>query len=108
MMPDDSLLAQNAPRSSWRGGRVALLAEASAALLRGEAPSQEACMFLGSALSAWLSSGDRSLEKHLRVTPPAGSHHRHDVLYRRFLEEERQRSDAALSCEVSTNEGNEP
>lgn len=56
--------------------RVALVAEAAAALLAGRLPSLEARMHVGGALLAWLRDGtSRDLApRFLRVVPPRGSH----------------------------------
>jgi hypothetical protein len=98
-MPDSGgLLAQRIPRSLSREGRVLLLAEAFDALLRGELPSREAALFLGSAGSAWLRAGG-PFEKHARVGAPRGSHHRPEVLFRRLIADERQAVDRPLDSD---------
>lgn len=61
------------PGDFSRSGRIALLQEAAQALIEGRTPSREAGMFLGSALSAWL-SGTGPLERYLQVHTAPGSH----------------------------------
>ena len=98
-----SLLSQRIPRSLSREGRVELLAEVAAALLRGETPSKEAAMFVGSALSAWLRTGG-VFERHARVGAPRGSHRKPEVLYARLIADERRGDEPALqSAELITD-----
>jgi len=86
-----------------------MLVEIRDALMRGELPSPEAALWLGSALSAWLQSGDKSLEKHLRIAAPRGSHHRPQVLARRLITDERRANDTAVeSPVVATDKESEP
>lgn len=94
---DFGLLSQRAPRSSSRKGRVALLAECAEALLGGKAPSPEAAAFVGSAIVGWLQAGG-SLEGHLRVGAPRGSHHRPQVLYR-LIGDERQPASESVTLD---------
>lgn len=82
------LLQQRIPKSITRLGRIELLAAVAAALLRNELPSREAALFVGSALLAFLQTGD-ALERHLRVGAPRGSHHKPNVLFRKFIGHER-------------------
>lgn len=65
------------PGDFTRTGRVGLLKQAADALVRGEAPTTEAALWLGGALQAWLASGrPGELErKYLRVRAPRGCHH---------------------------------
>lgn len=74
------------PSGFTREDRVRLLAEAAAALLRGELPSAEARLFVGAAVDAWLRHGGRcgSLEKHyLKVTQKERSRLTSQRLYER-------------------------
>ena len=84
-MPDElaAALGYRAPRSTTREGRVSLLAECADALMRGELPSREAALWLGGGLSAWLETGSGSLDRHLRIAAPRGSHHKPQVLARK-------------------------
>jgi hypothetical protein len=78
--PSPELLAE-LPRSAHRLGRVALIAEAAELLLHS---GTECGAFLGAALRAWLRGDGDSLERHLRVAPPQGSHRKPQHLYRRL------------------------
>lgn len=72
MIPHDPFGRSSLPAGFDRAERVRLIAEAAAALLRGELPAPAARLFLAGALSAWLREGTRcgSLERDfLRVTP---------------------------------------
>lgn len=67
------LREQAPPRSLTRAGRVALLLEVADALLNGRKPGREAALFLASAVLSWR-DGSGSLEAHLRIGAPRGSH----------------------------------
>jgi hypothetical protein len=67
-----------------------MLVETADALLRGEMPSREARLWFGSAISAWLESGDGPLDRHLGIRAPRGSHHRPQVLARLIADERRR------------------
>jgi hypothetical protein len=75
--PHDPFGRARLPAGFSREERVRMLDEAADALLRGEVPPDAARMLLGSALRAFLDSGDGrgALEgKYLRVTACRGSH----------------------------------
>ncbi|WP_128001092.1 hypothetical protein [Piscinibacter defluvii] len=73
-LPADPFGRSRLPRGATRHDRVALLLEAFEALLAGELPCLEACMFLGGAGTAWLREGGDLERDFLRVAAPAGSH----------------------------------
>jgi hypothetical protein len=73
-------LRECTPKSQYREGRVALLAELAEALIEGQHASREAALFVGRAISSWLEKGGR-LEDHLRVRPPKGSKRTPKSLY---------------------------
>ncbi len=62
------------PRTHDREGRVSLLVEAADAMLAGKRPSRETELFLGSALSAWLTDHGSLTRDYLRVDGIPGSH----------------------------------
>lgn len=101
-MPD--LLSQRAPRSLSREGRILLLAEAAAALMRSEAPGREAAMFVGSCLTAWLKTGG-AFEKHARVGAKPGSHRTAKAVFHSLMAEERRNAARSLDSEKVNNEG---
>lgn len=75
-LPADPFGRSRLPATFDRAGRVALLAECADALLAGRLPSVSARMFVGSALSSWISEGGRigALERDfLRVAAPPRS-----------------------------------
>jgi hypothetical protein len=77
MTPHDPFGRSSLPSGFSREERVALLDQAADALLRGEVPPDAARMLLGSALRAFLDSGDGrgALEgRYLRITARRGSH----------------------------------
>jgi hypothetical protein len=71
------------PGDFSREGRVRLLGEAFDALVRGEMPSPEACMFLAAGGIAWLEQGGDLLGDYWKVKAPAGSHHTASALWQR-------------------------
>lgn len=81
-MTERSLLAQDAPRTSTREGRVLLLSSAAEALLEGAMPTREAATFLGAALLAYLEQGGHLTREYLKIDAPQGSHHTADVIWR--------------------------
>lgn len=96
-MQHDPFNRSRLPGDFTREGRVALLTEAFAALMRGELPSLEARMFLAGGGSTWLKEGGDLLRDYWRVTAPRGSHRRPEVVARELEEglipDERQHED---------------
>lgn len=74
------------PGDFSREGRVALLAEAFQALMRGELPSREACAFLAGGGLSWLREGGDVARDYWRVTAPRGSHKKPEVLARQVID----------------------
>ena len=102
----DGLLAQRAPRSTSREGRIELLAEVARALLDGRQPSREAASWLGSALTAWARAGG-PIERHLRITAKRGSHRVPHVIFHSLIADERQPRASGLESGQAINEGTE-
>jgi hypothetical protein len=80
-----NLLAQ--PRSGSREGRVELLLEIAEASRDARPPSREAALWFSSAVFAWREARKGSLEAHLRVAAPRGSHQTARAIARLLIEE---------------------
>jgi hypothetical protein len=85
------------PGDFSREGRVALLKDAVAALMRGEMPSPEARLFLAGGVSSWLEEGGDLIRDCWRIAAPRGSHRRPEVIARELdgslIADERQRQE---------------
>jgi len=77
-----------------------MIAEAATALLRGEVPSREASLFLGSALQEWLQTGGDPSKDFLRGVKPK-SKHTASYIWKQMQvhREERQAVDDASQCQ---------
>lgn len=74
MLPLDPFMRSSLPAEFSRRTRVRLLREVADALMRGEAPSREASLFVAGALSGWLAQGGSLERDYLKVSAPRGSH----------------------------------
>jgi hypothetical protein len=63
-------LGGRAPARMSREGRIALIGAVAQALLDGRLPSNEARLFVGGALMAWLEQGGHLERNFLRVRKP--------------------------------------
>lgn len=95
MVRNDPFGRSSLPPDFSREGRVKLLKEAFAALLRGQMPSVEARMFLAGGGAAWLEEGGDIARDFWRVAAPRGSHRRPEVVARELeatvMADERQK-----------------
>ncbi|QIL81455.1 hypothetical protein G7047_17210 [Diaphorobacter sp. HDW4A] len=98
-MLNDPFNRNRIPSDFSREGRIALLAEAFRALMRGELPSREACLFMAGGGLSWLREGGDIARDYWRVSAPRGSHRKPEVLAREvvdsLIDDERQNSQCA-------------
>lgn len=94
-MLNDPFNRNRLPTDFSREGRVMLLKQAFAALLRGEMPSMEARMFLAGGGAAWLEEGGDIARDFWRVTAPRGSHRRPEVVARELASSSLPMNDGA-------------
>jgi hypothetical protein len=73
-LPLDPFNRVRLPVAFDRRERVRLIREVAEALLRGELPERAAALFVGGALSAWLSKGGRLENSYFQVSARRGSH----------------------------------
>ncbi len=85
MIPPDPFGRTRRPLATFtREERVAVLADATDALLADEALPADARLLLGLALRRWLDEGG-DLDRHLGVRAPRGSHRTPAALRRRLV-----------------------
>jgi hypothetical protein len=92
------------PAGLDRVQRVRWIAEAGEALLAGRLPSDEARLFLGGALLAWLASGGSLERDYLRTVKPK-SHRTPSAIWREIAahQDERQDGKGAATLAPSTS-----
>lgn len=83
---------------------IALLGESFTALLRGELPSREACLYLGGALRGFLEDGGDLVRDHLGIIRPS-SHETVQKIWARLSATERAPRQDRVASGASKRKG---